>query len=572
MVACISRTLSWVFFAFLAPLSLALAEDVRLSIEFQKESLQEGVAIEGDLSIFHSKNDAVNPKTAIFEGKSLQLQLVKEVEEAGRVKSVYRFKLGSRTKGLYVLSPITVEVGGRDVSSARQAFEVGGSTQSQASVNINGSLLFKLEPIIEGRQIFYPGQKAIFGYRLIYNQNVEMTKDEMPLLEPKGFKKIGGEDVKNFRKGSLAYREIRQQVQAVNPGRYVIGPSVVSGKPYTMTLFQTKEYLGETVEAKADPVILEIKAFPDKGKPASFNGAIGKKLTFKVVLQSFSDVSVGDKFTLSMEIAGDGEVESAPMPEVCCQPGFPGRFRLSDIPPAEIYKNGIKYIVIDLTPLSTAINEIPGLEFSYFDPENESYHTLNSNPIPVKVRPTSEGLEEIKEEAQKEQAKEPSTATEWPELNAKPEKIEIETIFPLTTDDLQSRFLGTFSSLWILLFGGLALILQLDYRYRKEKRKEKEKVDGVAARLWKEIEALPEGDKDLYPKIARALIAKLFETGHVSRTDVSWHELADAGVSGEIKRFLHELEEDRFSGKGQKDPAQVKQDALRLMQSIKPRV
>lgn len=568
MVALVFRTLCLICIGIVLPLSKLLPEEARVTVELKKESLKEGVPIEADLSIVHSKEDQVNDKSALFEGNPLKLRFLKDAEVPGGVRSTYRFTLEAKSKGLYVLPPITIVVGGNEVSSSRQAFEVGNNQEAQAQVQSSGNILFRIEPIIEGRQVFYPGQRAVFGYRLAYNQNVELTKDNMPLLDPPGFKKIGGEDIKNFRKGSLAYREIRQVVQAKTPGRYVIGPSVVVGRPYEMTLFQTKEYLAGTVEAKADPVILEVKAFPEKGKPASFNGAIGKKLTFKVVLQSFSDVNVGDKFTLSLEIAGDGEIETAPMPEVCCQPGFPGRFKPSDIPPAEIFKNGIKYIVIDLAPLSTSIKEIPSIEFSYFNPEKEEYQSIRSEPIPVKVRPTSEGLQEIKEEVETEKPGQSRTETDWPELNAKPEQIEIQTIFPLTTNDLQPRFFGTFTSLWILLFGGLALIIQGDMRYRMEKRKGKELKEGDSDRLWKEIESLPPGSKDLYSKISKALFAKLFETGHITRPDLAAHELSDDGIKGDVKRFLHELEEDRFSGKGKKDPASVKSEALKLMQSI----
>lgn len=543
-----------ILFCLLATaLSAAPVVPVKLSVEFKKETLLEGQPLQGELTIQHAIDKEVDLTSAFLDGRLLALKYLKEENAAGGLKTTYSFQIPEKSGGLHILQPITIEVGGVKYKSPQMTYEVKGTTREQKTIpDAEEKLVFRLESFIEGKKVFYPRQRAVFGYRYIFNDSIELKQENLPLLEPKGFKKIGSEIVENSRRSNFGVREIKQKVEAETPGRYSIGPASAAGLPYKMTLFQTKEYYGNTVQAETPGLELEIKAFPEKGRPPSFNGAIGKDLSFRVVLQSFSDVNVGDKITISLEISGDGEVENAPMPDICCQPGFPGRFRQSDIPPAEIFKNGIKFSVIDLFPLSTAVKEIPSVEFSFFNPDTESYKTIKSSAIPIMVRPTAEGLLEVKETPAIEKTNQ-GTQTDWPELNAKPQAIDIQTIYPLTPDDLHNRFLGSLSTLWILLFVPLALFIQRDLKKRLAKRQErgvqKEGVD-----LWNEVDRLPEDSPLIYDKMAEVLR----NVSSLSGRD-----------SDELKQFLAKIDEERF-GKMKKTPlSELKKEGKRIYLKIK---
>jgi len=541
-------------------LSLLLAVmPIKLTVELKKESLNEGLPVQGELTISHQKDQEVNPKSATLEGKSLELHFVKEVATPTGLKTTYGFQMTKKPVGLQILQPISVEVGGETSKSPRVTYEVMGQGVS-AAPTVKDGLIFKLEPFVEGRKVFYPRQRAEVGYRYIFNDNVELKKEELPLIEPKGFKKIGNEQVQNVRKEDVAVREIRQKIEAVTPGKYSIGPSSIVGLTYTLSLGDIKEYADKPVEATAPAIELEIRAFPEKGKPPSFNGAIGKDLQFTVTLQSFNDVTIGDKITIALQISGDGEVENAPMPDICCQPGFPGKFRQSDIPPAEIFKHGIKFSVIDLVPLSTSVKEIPSVEFSFFNPDDETYKTIKTEPIPIKVRPTSAGVKEIPDEVP---AKPAPTETDWPELSAKPQAIDIATIYALTPDDLKSRFLGSPKSLWILLLGPLLLGVQIMMRQRLHKKTEEIKIE--QKNQWSDI---PDDDPDLTQKITEALFTEMRAKGLIT-TEQSVQELPNTEVVGEVKEFLTRIEEERFSKMKRMDPSTLKSEGKRLFNKIR---
>lgn len=546
--------------ALISPLHAA-----KISVELKKDTLYENSPIEGEVSIVHKKEEEINLKTARVDGKPIAIKFVREVNSPEGLKSTYNFLLEEKAGGLHILQPFSIEVGGTLLKSPQLTYEIKGArAESKAVSQSSDDVIFKLEPFIDGKKIFYPRQRATFGYRLFFNQSIELRDQTLPLLDPPGFKKIGSEEVNNSRNNNIGIREMKQKVEADKPGVYTIAPSKVEGMPYEMTLFQTKEYLDKPVQATSPGMSIEIKAFPEKGRPPSFNGAIGQDLQFRVVTESFTDVNVGDKVTFSLQISGDGEVENTPMPDLCCQPGFPGKFRQSDIPPAEIFKNGIKFFVIDMYPLSTSVKEIPSIEFSFFNPDSETYTALKSDPIPIKVRPTAEGLSELKEAPQKE----PSTQTDWPELNAKPTKIDIETIFPLTPGDLESRFLGSLSALLILLLGPLAILVQMDYMQRVAKRKKGGVETAKPTDLWNDIDQLPDDSPDLSSKISKTLLLQLKEQGLIERSDISFRDLPNTGVASEIKDFLAKLEEERFSKFKKTDPKTMRLEGKKLFDKI----
>ncbi|WP_206973100.1 hypothetical protein, partial [Vibrio parahaemolyticus] len=82
-------------------------------------------------------------------------------------------------------------------------------------------------------------------------------------------------------------------------------------------------------------------------------------------------------------------MNSISLPNIRRQPGFDGFFQMSDLPAVGVLtdQGDAKRFLVMMRPLTEAITQIPGVEFSFFNPENETYSTLQSPPIPIKVRP-----------------------------------------------------------------------------------------------------------------------------------------------------------------------------------------
>jgi hypothetical protein len=546
-----------------------LAQAVRLSILLKDETLHEDTRIEGILSIEHEESENIDSQSIKLKNQSLSAELINETKpnHTGTIISRYRFHLPPQSKGLQILPPISVTVEGKNYTSPSITYEIRGENK-EVPVNVNGAVVLKLETFVDGKVPLYPGQEIRVGYRYIFSHDTEVVKENLPLLDGKGFKKIGNQEVRNITKGKTDIREVAQRMQAVVPGDHVVGPSSIEGYIYEQTLTQGRRYLSEKLTAVAPPLKITILAFPEKGKPASFNGAVGYDFQFKVALQSLPELSVGDRLTISLAFSGKGEFDQLPMPEICCQPGFPGKFKLSDLPPVITTRGGTKYFVVDITPLSTSIKEIPSIEFSWFNPDTNEYHSAKSEPIPITVHQAPGGIEEIPQEipAQTPISKEPDEPS-WREALENQPSLEIASIYELSAEDLRERPFSSFPMLFLVPLGLFAIYIQLDLKQRWEKKKLQEPVVKSLDLLKSAI--LHKEKPNFYALVREALLLGLKENKLISNEKISPQALSNLGIIGQVKQFLLRLEESRFSGQKNIEADSVANEALRLHEKIR---
>lgn len=237
--------------------------------------------------------------------------------------------------------------------------------------------VFHLEATYKGPSPLYPGQRGILIYRIYFNTSIELTLSKLPFLEAKGFQKIGDIRIRETEKEGLSLQEIEQEIEAVSPGTFHLGPSIIEGNKQNGTK--------ETLRSEAPELALVVAPFPKENRPISFNGAVGT-FSLKSNLISPSEVILGDKIQMIIEITGKGNLSNIRLPNLLCQPGFSGLFSLNDLPPAGDVEENSKRFVVELRPRSLLIEEIPSIQFSYFDPIKKSYYILHSPPIPIKVR------------------------------------------------------------------------------------------------------------------------------------------------------------------------------------------
>ncbi len=135
---------------------------------------------------------------------------------------------------------------------------------------------------------------------------------------------------------------------------------------------------------KGNEMTMVVRSLPMKGRPIGFQGAIG---TF--TSESRIDnkrVSLGDPVRLVFEISGTGNFAAVPAPEINSNEKFkigPPSFSFegNQITKHE-GKQSFEYIV---TPLVAGLHEIPSIEFSYFDPIQESFVSASTLPHPLQV-------------------------------------------------------------------------------------------------------------------------------------------------------------------------------------------
>lgn len=131
--------------------------------------------------------------------------------------------------------------------------------------------------------------------------------------------------------------------------------------------------------------IINVKPLPEKGKPASFTGAVGK-FDFNVV-PSKTDLKATESLQAKVEVTGKGNLKLFDLPKL----NLPGSLEVYEPEFKENVSTTLKgnrgkvadnYTVV---PQYRGKYPIPGIEFSYFDPDQGVYKTLSSQEILLNV-------------------------------------------------------------------------------------------------------------------------------------------------------------------------------------------
>ena len=143
----------------------------------------------------------------------------------------------------------------------------------------------------------------------------------------------------------------------------------------------------KNVVLQSNPLSLSILPLPDQGKPASFNGAVGK-----VILRASAEprtVEVGDPVTVTVELSGAANIDTLSPDFSTNTSDFrvydPETTRESSVSGGRLI--GKKTYTQVWIPNSVDANQIPAVNFSYFDTELLKYVTLRKGPFDLNVSP-----------------------------------------------------------------------------------------------------------------------------------------------------------------------------------------
>ena len=156
------------------------------------------------------------------------------------------------------------------------------------------------------------------------------------------------------------------------------------GDPFWQNLFGSS--VPKDVDVTSPPQELKVLELPMEGRPADFHGAIG---TFSVT----SDVSpvradVGDPLTLRMRVTGSGNfdrVDSTMIDHLDQWKTYPPKSSFNTSDP--IGFSGMKTFEQPVIAAKPGAQKIPGLSFSYFDPNSRRYETAHTAPLEVAISP-----------------------------------------------------------------------------------------------------------------------------------------------------------------------------------------
>ncbi|MEM7034887.1 MAG: BatD family protein [Chloroflexota bacterium] len=135
---------------------------------------------------------------------------------------------------------------------------------------------------------------------------------------------------------------------------------------------------------KTEPIDLEVRALPSDA-PADYDGAVGR-FTLDVEIEN-SEVYVDDPLTMLVTLTGEGNVNTAPdpvWPEI-------SEWRVFDAQVSGFseFRNGLllgnRVYQRLMVPGNAGNYTIPAIQYSYFDPKEQEFRTISSDPIEIKV-------------------------------------------------------------------------------------------------------------------------------------------------------------------------------------------
>lgn len=140
----------------------------------------------------------------------------------------------------------------------------------------------------------------------------------------------------------------------------------------------------EKASIESNPVSVTVKALPEAGKPASFDGAVGK---FSIEASvNKKELALNDAAVFKVIIKGQGNfgVINAPVIQwkkdvEVYEPSIKEDFIKNMVP-----MRGYKIFEFTFMPKGKGDISIPPVEFSYFDPQTNQYQILKTDPIAVK--------------------------------------------------------------------------------------------------------------------------------------------------------------------------------------------
>lgn len=386
----------------------------------------------------------------------------------------------------------------------------------------------------------------------LYFQN---ARGEMPQFQSDGFSlsspPLQAQNRVRMANGIYQQYVWRYAAKSLKTGDQQLGPAqcnlqlqipVAEADPFFGNMIQ--RYRTQQVTIKSDPLKLKVLPLPEEGRPASFNGAIGK-FTFNASA-SKNDVAVGDPIILQVQVTGVGTWDSVQLPPTDSWHDFKiyppnTEFKAQD----DLGIQGVKNFEVVVVPENSGVKEIPALAFSYFDTEARSYQTINLKPIPLKVRASSAAPVQptVASGAVKPASDEPAPAKDIVHI-----KPHFGTAVSLNAPALGSSWFWGMNA--VPLLGWMMLTIwrkQVERAARDPRAQRARAVAQSEATGLRELSQLASAGKsrEFFDLMTRLLQERLGERLDVPASAITEsvieERLAPVGMKEEVRRELHEL-------------------------------
>jgi len=399
----------------------AYSADINFEATINKNKVSVGKSVQLSLT-FHGTQKIPAPELPAIKnfesryiGPSTMMSIVN-----GRVSSsiAHNYQLIPLKKGTYTLGPFSVTIGGKIYTSRAITIEVVKGpvyTRAQKQLpagdqNLQDELRDRIFVMIEpAKTKLYLNESVPLTIKLFINR-LAIRDVQYPQFTHDGFSLGDYKEPRQYRQTlrgiSYDVLEFRTSIFGVKKGTFTVGPAQIKcnlvmrkqtrrrSSRFNDEFFEEdifEDFFGRyethALDLKSAEIPMTIIALPEKGKPKTFAGAVGR-FNFDIKAEP-KRVRVGDPIKLSMIISGDGNLNTVIAPEIESKEG------LKIYEPQVKIEGNAKIFEQIFMPMSENINEIPKVTFSFFDPKKGWYRSITKGPLAIDVLPPKKG-EELK--------------------------------------------------------------------------------------------------------------------------------------------------------------------------------
>jgi len=391
--------------------SAAMAQSIRAKISSSTASPGDVLTLRVDVVNPSQASAPIIPKTKDFiitpsPGAANPAQSVQESFINGRhsrtVTYIYTFDVTPRRRGWLTIPPFFLRDGGRTYKT----------TPIRVLVKNRTGPTFLFCKVVAPHRTVYVGEPVTLTLEVWvrkFHQRGLGTLSAADMFRVTGLPAGSSAGVfKDAIRQNPSYREDRRKdKQGISQPYWVyiwdttvypkaVGPFdfgnivIVSQYPVRFTQsFISWTHVGNYRRLRARPVLpkLQVKAIPLAGRPADFNGAVGK---FTITTTAApTRVPVGDPITLTMTIQGNVPMDGIRAPKLDQVQALTKDFEISGESLAGELKTGRKVFSQTIRALRKDVTEIPPIPISYFNPSVGKYETSWSQAIPLEVTPAN---------------------------------------------------------------------------------------------------------------------------------------------------------------------------------------
>ena len=419
------------------------AEEVRVSSTVSTRSAQVGEEVRFSIRVSGQSMNLQAPRLptldgfdTYYTGRASHIAFVNGVSSSN---VEFTYTLIPQRAGRFTVGPIDVQVGQKTLQTEAVELEISGGQSAPVRPAVAPRAVAAPQPMPQSvppdqvpdvapgtddnifaqawvdKKTLYQNEQMLLTYSLFtrYDTRYEGFEKEP---ETSGFwieefpmdRDVPRETVRMNGKRYIKAEVKKLALFPTSPGNYTINPGSLKvsireeqqGSSAFDEFFSDSFFTGGAFFARrqnrllSPPVIqLVVKPLPEQGKPVSFQGAVG---SFRLTATIDKDkVKQNEPVMLKMTIEGEGNIETITRPKLPELTGFKTYDADSS---SKLFQTGnviggTKSFEVVFIPKEEGKAFIPPLDFSYFDPRQERYVTLQTPNFPIQVEHSEQAFQ-----------------------------------------------------------------------------------------------------------------------------------------------------------------------------------